>query len=209
MHLAEKILQCRKKAGLSQEALAERIGVSRQAVSKWETGEAMPELSTVVALAKEFGVTTDWLLSDKEEIPAAETPKTEPTPSRPKRDAKYWVNRYGWVLGVYVSLVGAGIAGLGALARFIAGRMMDGARNAFDSMTGSFGSAPGYAFGEIYDPIGGQSPMIGSMNSAMNAMVQNNPVSILGGVMIVLGIVLILGGVILAIVLRRWGGKKS
>lgn len=69
--------------------------------------------------------------------------------------------------------------------------------------------APGYAFGEIYDPIGGQSPMIGSMNSAMNAMAQNNPVSILGGVMIVLGIVLILGGVALAIVLRRWGGKKS
>lgn len=212
MHLAEKILQCRKKAGLSQEALAERIGVSRQAVSKWETGEAMPELSTVVALAKEFGVTTDWLLSDEEEIPAAETPKTEEpkrSPPRPGRGAKYWVNRYGWVLGVYVSLVGAGIAGLGALARFIAGRMMDGARSAFDSMTGSFGSAPGYAFGEIYDPIGGQSPMIGSMNSAMNAMVQNNPVSILGGVMIVLGIVLILGGVILAIVLRRWGGKKS
>ena len=214
MHLAEKILQCRKKAGLSQEALAERIGVSRQAVSKWETGEAMPELSTVVALAKEFGVTTDWLLSDEEEIPAAETPKTEepktePTPSRPGRGAKYWVNRYGWVLGVYVSLVGAGIAGLGALARFIAGRMMDGARRAFDSMTGSFGSAPGYAFGEIYDPIGGQSSMIGSLNSAMNAMAQNNPVSILGGVMIVLGIVLILGGVILAIVLRRWGGKKS
>lgn len=207
MHLAEKILQCRKKAGLSQEALAERIGVSRQAVSKWETGEAMPELSTVVALANEFGVTTDWLLSDEEEVPAAETPK--PTPSRPGRGAKYWVNRYGWVLGVYVSLVGAGIAGLGALARFIAGRMMDGARSAFDSMTGSFGSAPGYAFGEIYDPIGGQSPMIGSMNSAMNAMVQNNPVSILGGVMIVLGIVLILGGVALAIVLRRWGGKKS
>ena len=207
MHLAEKILQCRKKAGLSQEALAERIGVSRQAVSKWETGEAMPELSTVVALANEFGVTTDWLLSDEEEVPAAETPK--PTPSRPGRGAKYWVNRYGWVLGVYVSLVGAGIAGLGALARFIAGRMMDGARSAFDSMTGSFGSAPGYAFGEIYDPIGGQSSMIGSMNSAMNAMVQNNPVSILGGVMIVLGIVLILGGVALAIVLRRWGGKKS
>ena len=38
MNLAEKILYCRKKAGLSQEALAEKLGVSRQAVSKWETG---------------------------------------------------------------------------------------------------------------------------------------------------------------------------
>ena len=200
MHLAEKILQCRKKAGLSQEALAERIGVSRQAVSKWETGEAMPELSTVVALANEFGVTTDWLLSDEEEIPAAETPK--PTPSRPGRGAKYWVNRYGWVLGVYVSLVGAGIAGLGALARFIAGRMMAGVQSSFDSFVTS---APGFTFGEVYDPSG----MMGAVGPSMNAMVQNNPVSILGGVMIVLGIVLILGGVALAIVLRRWGGKKS
>lgn len=207
MHLAEKILQCRKKAGLSQEALAERIGVSRQAVSKWETGEAMPELSTVVALAKEFGVTTDWLLSDEEEIPAAETPKTEepktePTPSRPGRGAKYWVNRYGWVLGVYMSLVGAGIAGLGALARFIAGRMMAGVQSSFDSFVTS---APGFTFGEVYDPSG----MMGAVGPSMNAMAQNNPVSILGGVMIVLGIVLILGGVALAIVLRRWGGKKS
>ena len=200
MHLAEKILQCRKKAGLSQEALAERIGVSRQAVSKWETGEAMPELSTVVALANEFGVTTDWLLSDEEEVPAAETPK--PTPSRPGRGAKYWVNRYGWVLGVYVSLVGAGIAGLGALARFIAGRMMAGVQSSFDSFVTS---APGFTFGEVYDPSG----MMGAVGPSMNAMVQNNPVSILGGVMIVLGIVLILGGVALAIVLRRWGGKKS
>ena len=40
MKLPEKILYCRKRAGLSQEALAERLGVSRQAVSKWETGEA-------------------------------------------------------------------------------------------------------------------------------------------------------------------------
>ena len=42
MNLSEKILYCRKKAMLSQEALAERIGVSRQAISKWETGEATP-----------------------------------------------------------------------------------------------------------------------------------------------------------------------
>lgn len=194
MHLAEKILQCRKKAGLSQEALAERIGVSRQAVSKWETGEAMPELPTVVALAKEFGVTTDWLLSDAEEIPAA-----EPTPSRPKRDAKYWVNRYGWLLGVYVSLVGAGIAGLGALARFIVGRMMAGVQNSFVT------SAPGYMFGEVYDLSG----MMGVAGPSIDAMAQNNPVSVLAGVMIVIGVIVMIGGGILAIVLRKWGGKKS
>ena len=42
MKLNEKIYACRRRAGLSQEALAERIGVSRQAISKWETGDASP-----------------------------------------------------------------------------------------------------------------------------------------------------------------------
>ena len=66
MKLNEKIYDCRKKAGLSQDALAERIGVSRQAVSKWEIGSAQPDLANIVALAKVFGVTTDWLLTDDE-----------------------------------------------------------------------------------------------------------------------------------------------
>ncbi len=64
MNLHEKVLACRKKAGLSQEELAEKIGVSRQAVSKWETGEALPELNKIIALADVFAVTTDWLLKD-------------------------------------------------------------------------------------------------------------------------------------------------
>lgn len=51
MNLSVKILYCRKKAGLSQEALAEKLGVSRQAISKWETGESVPELSKLVLLA--------------------------------------------------------------------------------------------------------------------------------------------------------------
>ena len=45
MELGEKIALCRKKAGLSQEALADRLGLSRQAVSRWETGAAVPDLS--------------------------------------------------------------------------------------------------------------------------------------------------------------------
>lgn len=54
MKLSEKILYCRKKAGWSQEALADKLGVSRQAVSKWETGEAEPELSKLKLLAAVF-----------------------------------------------------------------------------------------------------------------------------------------------------------
>lgn len=76
MTLAEKICVCRKKAGLSQEALAEKLGVSCQAVSRWENGEAVPEVGKLPALAREFGVTVDWLLSEEPEIPRAATRRT-------------------------------------------------------------------------------------------------------------------------------------
>ena len=66
MNLSEKIQLCRKRAGLSQEALAEKLNVSRQSVSKWETGAAEPELSKLRALAAAFGVTADWLLSEED-----------------------------------------------------------------------------------------------------------------------------------------------
>ena len=64
MSLQEKIFHCRKCAGLSQEALAEQIGVSRQAISKWENGDAEPEIGKLRLLATVFQVSTDWLLSD-------------------------------------------------------------------------------------------------------------------------------------------------
>lgn len=64
MNLQNKIYTYRKKLGLSQEKLAEEIGVSRQAISKWETGEAVPEVSKVIALCKTFSVSSDWLLND-------------------------------------------------------------------------------------------------------------------------------------------------
>ena len=66
MKLHEKISLYRKKSGLSQEALSEKIGVSRQAVSKWETGDALPEVTKLKALAELFGVTVDFLLSEDE-----------------------------------------------------------------------------------------------------------------------------------------------
>ena len=66
MTLGEKITDLRKKRGLSQEELAITLGVSRQAVSKWETMEAKPDTDKIVALAEFFEVTTDWLLRDIE-----------------------------------------------------------------------------------------------------------------------------------------------
>ncbi len=66
MTLGEKIMELRKKRGLSQEDLAITLGVSRQAVSKWETEESTPDTDKIVALAEYFNVTTDWLLRDIE-----------------------------------------------------------------------------------------------------------------------------------------------
>lgn len=64
MTLSQKIIALRKSKGLSQEALAEKLGVSRQAVSRWEVGSAMPDASNILQLSKLFSVTTDYLLHD-------------------------------------------------------------------------------------------------------------------------------------------------
>ncbi|MCL2618711.1 MAG: helix-turn-helix domain-containing protein [Defluviitaleaceae bacterium] len=63
MTLAEKIQGLRKQRGMSQEQLAERVTVSRQAVSKWELGESLPDIDNVVQLSRIFEVSTDYLLS--------------------------------------------------------------------------------------------------------------------------------------------------
>lgn len=64
MILSQKILQLRKKQGWSQEELAEKLGVSRQSVSKWESAVSLPEIDKIMELASVFGVTTDYLLRD-------------------------------------------------------------------------------------------------------------------------------------------------
>ena len=62
MTLGEKIQQLRKVSGFSQEQLAELVGVSRQAISKWETDQSAPEIEKVLLLSKVFSVSTDELL---------------------------------------------------------------------------------------------------------------------------------------------------
>lgn len=64
MKLSEKILDLRKQRGMSQEDLAERLGISRQAISRWESGTVLPDSANVLQLSKLFGVTTDYLLND-------------------------------------------------------------------------------------------------------------------------------------------------
>ena len=66
MDFSEKLLTLRKSRDLTQEQLAERLDVSRQSVSKWESGQAVPELDKIVALSNIFDVTTDYLLKPSE-----------------------------------------------------------------------------------------------------------------------------------------------
>lgn len=69
MLLSEKILMLRKKQGWSQEELAEKLGVSRQSVSKWESASASPDISKLVEIADIFEVSTDYLLIRKTKPP--------------------------------------------------------------------------------------------------------------------------------------------
>ena len=65
MIISEKITELRKKNGWSQEDLAEKLAVSRQAVSKWESAQSVPDMNRVLQLSELFGVSTDYLLKDE------------------------------------------------------------------------------------------------------------------------------------------------
>ncbi len=71
MILADKIIENRKKNGWSQEELADKLGVSRQSVSKWESAQAMPDMKKIVQLSEVFGVSTDYLMKDEIEADQA------------------------------------------------------------------------------------------------------------------------------------------
>lgn len=110
--LAERIYTLRKQHALSQEQLAEALGVSRQTVSKWENGTATPELEKLRALARCFGVTLDELVEDG-----------EPAPERKSAPLK------GGRLGLALCLLGAlGLFAVGGVMLFMPGRAE--ARNA-------------------------------------------------------------------------------
>ena len=67
MIMADKIIELRKKNGWSQEELAEKLGVSRQSVSKWESAQSVPDLKKILTMSEIFGVSTDYLLKDEVE----------------------------------------------------------------------------------------------------------------------------------------------
>lgn len=198
MKLHEKILYYRKRSGLSQEELAARVGVSRQAVSKWELNEATPDSDKLLPLARAFGVTVDELLSDADPAPEAAAPE-EPAPSAPERDSSSlpgWLGRmarrWGWLAGVYVALSGLGIAVVGAIARYAFGQM-------FRVTAQDFFQAAG--FGSFAPDITGQFTVgVSSMGQVFVTIAT---------VILVVGVAVTLAGAVLAIWLYRRGNKKS
>ena len=80
MIFADKLIALRKKAGYSQEELAQQLNVTRQSVSKWEGAQSVPDIEKILQISKLFGVTTDYLLKD--EMGEPEYAESEPTPLR-------------------------------------------------------------------------------------------------------------------------------
>ena len=79
MILADKIMTLRKKAGWSQEELAQQLNVTRQSVSKWEGAQSVPDLDKIVQMSRIFGVSTDYLLKDElEELEPASSLAEQP-----------------------------------------------------------------------------------------------------------------------------------
>ena len=92
MPFSDKLIALRKKAGWSQEELAERLNVSRQSVSKWESAQSMPDIDKILQLSSLFSVTTDCLLKDTQDDTqpaAAQTPS--PLPRIKALTAAYWL----------------------------------------------------------------------------------------------------------------------
>ena len=79
MIFADKLITPRKKAGWSQEELAEQLGVTRQSVSKWEGAQSVPDIDKILQMSRLFGVTTDYLLKDDQSEPEY-TPDDEVSP---------------------------------------------------------------------------------------------------------------------------------
>ena len=199
MKLGEKIMYGRKRAGMSQIDLADALGVSRQSVSKWETGEANPEIGKLPQLAEVLHVTTDWLLSDaapeegfydaagfseskaRSSAPAS-FPETKTYPDWLDRLPGFIlkaVKKYGWIYGLFIAAGGALFIGFGILMRVMAKNFI------MNSMPGIYEQG----FNTIR-----QSALSGFWT--------------ISGFVMIIGALILIFGIVLALTLRKWGRKE-
>ena len=131
MTLREKLIVLRDKAGISQMALAHQLGVSRQAVSRWESGDATPSMDKLKALAKIYIVTLDWLCNDSDKN---ETMNEKPSEGEPRergreplvKKEKIKGNTYKLTIAIAVAIV---IMTLGAICFMDKNRRDENANN--------------------------------------------------------------------------------
>lgn len=96
MRFEEKIVELRKAKGLSQEELAEQLGVSRQAVSRWELGQTLPDIPNLLQLCELFGVSADYLVREEEQTAAKsdQNAKTIARLTREREKTRYQARKY-------------------------------------------------------------------------------------------------------------------
>lgn len=99
MELREKLYSLRKKSGLSQEQLAEQLNVSRQAISKWEAGQSIPESDKLLSISNYFNVSLDYLMKEDETQDAISDKEQTNTSLQTG-------NRTRWLLGVVICIGG-------------------------------------------------------------------------------------------------------
>ena len=119
MEFGEKLQMLRKARGWSQEELAQQINVSRQALSKWESGASIADTENVIALSRLFGVSTDYLLlceSEAASVPAAG--------SAPTKESKWPVPRIAWLVILLVAVVGLIAMHILASVRYASGLLL-------------------------------------------------------------------------------------
>ena len=128
MAFGEILVNLRKTKGLSQEQLAEELGLTRQTISKWELNQSTPDINYLVQLSDFFGVSTDYLIKGEEadNSPDSDSAYCEANPDT-KHDAKgieknvNCVNAYKWCF--YLGMVSMGVSMLGMIAFMICSAM--------------------------------------------------------------------------------------
>lgn len=110
MKLPDKIIKHRKANGWSQEDFAEKLNISRQAISRWENGTALPDAQNILQISKLFNVTTDYLLNDDyesdDDIPAVLTATKETDDLFSRKKKLHLVSAIGFTISAFCSLMG-------------------------------------------------------------------------------------------------------
>lgn len=107
MNLPEKLAFLRRAKGLCQQELADEMNVSRQAVSKWESGNVMPSLDNLIYLSRLYGVTIDSLIDDSQDLPPEPVPAEPVPPDSPRMGppAFTFIKKHGWLTAFALTLV--------------------------------------------------------------------------------------------------------